>query len=122
MRALVNIGFVVNREPFWTIHRFDSAREVTTFSDEPSLHFANDRADEPAYGANYFFVHWDVSSAWFTKTRRDRGLMARVKVVERLRSAWRHRTGFAEPEAVQSSLSARSALQTGEGEQVTTSI
>jgi hypothetical protein len=100
LRKLEDAGYVINREPFWTIHKFDSARAVTTYSDEPSLHFANDRADEPGYGGNYFFVHWDVASVWFELARRGRGFLARIKLIERLRSALRHRNGFADPEAV----------------------
>lgn len=101
IERLRNQEYVINREPFWSIHRFDSARAVTAYSDEPSLHFANDRADEPGYGVNYFFVHWDATSVWFRLARRGRGFLARIKFVERLRSALRHKSGFADPETVQ---------------------
>jgi hypothetical protein len=100
-------AYVINREPFWSIHEFDSARAVTTYSDQPSLHFANDRADEPEYGPNYFFVHWDVTSVWFRLARRGRGFLSRIKLVERLRSALRHKTGFADPETVRAYLDSR---------------
>lgn len=45
-------------------HRFDSARALTEHRHEPQLHFVNDRADEEAYGPNYFFVHWDAQSVY----------------------------------------------------------
>jgi hypothetical protein len=45
-------------------HRFDSARALTQYRHEPQLHFVNDRADEEAYGPNYFFVHWDAQSVY----------------------------------------------------------
>ena len=45
-------------------HRFDSARALTKYRHEPQLHFVNDRADEEAYGPNYFFVHWDAQSVY----------------------------------------------------------
>ena len=45
-------------------HRFDSARALTEYRHEPQLHFVNDRADEEAYGPNYFFVHWDAQSVY----------------------------------------------------------
>jgi hypothetical protein len=47
-------------------HRFDSARALTEHRFEPQLHFVNDRADEEAYGPNYFFVHWDAQSVYST--------------------------------------------------------
>ena len=97
-------GYVINREPFWSIHRFDSARAVTDFSDEPSLHFANDRAEESGYGANYFFVHWDVTSVWFRMVRPGKRFFSRFKLIERLRCALKHRSGFADPESVESYL------------------
>lgn len=45
-------------------HRFDSARARTAQRFEPQLHLVNDRADEAAYGPNYFFVHWDAQSVY----------------------------------------------------------
>ncbi len=45
-------------------HRFDSARALTEQRHDPQLHFVNDRADEAAYGPNYFFVHWDAQSVY----------------------------------------------------------
>lgn len=45
-------------------HRFDSARALTEHRRDPQLHFVNDRADEEAYGPNYFFVHWDAQSVY----------------------------------------------------------
>ena len=45
-------------------HRFDSARALTEHRYDPQLHFVNDRADEEAYGPNYFFVHWDAQSVY----------------------------------------------------------
>lgn len=47
-------------------HRFDSARALTRHRHDPQLHFVNDRADEPEYGPNYFFVHWDAQSVHTT--------------------------------------------------------
>jgi hypothetical protein len=43
-------------------HPFDSARAPTIYYSDPELHFANDRADDPKYGPNYFFAHWDPAS------------------------------------------------------------
>ncbi len=48
-------------------HRFDSARALTENRFQPQLHFVNDRADEEAYGRNYFFVHWDAQSVYARK-------------------------------------------------------
>ena len=43
-------------------HPFDSARAPTLYDSDPELHYANDRANDPAYGPNYFFAHWDRTS------------------------------------------------------------
>jgi RHS repeat-associated protein len=43
-------------------HPFDSARAPTIYATDPELHYANDRANDPAYGPNYFFAHWDPAS------------------------------------------------------------
>ncbi len=48
-------------------HPFDSARALTENRFQPQLHFVNDRADEEAYGRNYFFVHWDAQSVYARK-------------------------------------------------------
>ena len=55
-------------------HRFDSARARTEHRFEPQLHLVNDRADEPAFGPNYFFVHWDAQSVFAKRS----GLLSRV--------------------------------------------
>ena len=55
-------------------HRFDSARALTEHRYDPQLHFVNDRADEAAYGPNYFFVHWDAQSVFAKRS----GLLSRV--------------------------------------------
>lgn len=55
-------------------HRFDSARACTEHRFEPQLHLANDRADEVAYGPNYFFVHWDAQSVFAKRG----GLLSRI--------------------------------------------
>lgn len=55
-------------------HRFDSARALTEHRYEPQLHFVNDRADEDAYGPNYFFVHWDAQSVYAKRG----GLLGRI--------------------------------------------
>jgi hypothetical protein len=55
-------------------HRFDSARARTEHRFEPQLHLVNDRADEAAYGPNYFFVHWDAQSVYAQRS----GLLSRV--------------------------------------------
>ena len=104
LRLLATQNFVVNREPFWTIHKFDSARGITRFSHEPSLHFANDRANEPGYGPNYFFVHWDVASPIFREASWWRGRVPGMRYLEMLYASWRHRSGFASPELVRSYL------------------
>ncbi|MFN7929718.1 MAG: hypothetical protein U0Y68_17600 [Blastocatellia bacterium] len=55
-------------------HRFDSARARTEHRYEPQLHLVNDRADEPDYGPQYFFVHWDAQSVY----ARRGGLWGRI--------------------------------------------
>jgi len=92
--------FVINREPFWTIHRFDSAREITDYSHQPSLHFANDRADEEGYGPNYFFAHWDKTSCWFRKSNWPIRRLPAAKQIEQLYAAAHHRFGCACPHRV----------------------
>ena len=70
LRVLKAQGFAVNswmeKVSRWVGHghRFDSARALTEYRHEPQLHFVNDRADEEAYGPNYFFVHWDAQSVY----------------------------------------------------------
>ena len=104
LRLLATRNFLINREPFWTTHKFDSARGITRFSREPSLHLANDRADEPEYGPNYFFVHWDVASPIFREASSWLGRLPGMRYFEMLYAAWRHRSGFASPESVRSYL------------------
>ena len=73
LRTLKAHGYAVNswmeRVSRWAGHghRFDSARALTEHRYEPQLHFVNDRADEEAYGSNYFFVHWDAQSVYATR-------------------------------------------------------
>lgn len=43
-------------------HPFDSARAPTVYDSDPELHYGNDRSNDPKYGANYFFAHWDPTS------------------------------------------------------------
>ena len=107
LRLLATRGFAINREPFWTIHKFDSARSITRFWREPSLHFANDRANEREYGPNYFFVHWDVASATFRETSGWLGRVPGMRYLEMLYGSWRHRSGFASPEVVRAFLPAQ---------------
>jgi hypothetical protein len=70
LRALQAHGYSVNswmeKVSRWVGHghRFDSARALTEYRHDPQLHFVNDRADEEAYGPNYFFVHWDAQSVY----------------------------------------------------------
>jgi hypothetical protein len=40
-------------------HKFNSIREITVFSSDFSMHFANDHGD------NTYFVHWDPTSVTF---------------------------------------------------------
>ncbi|HMV82204.1 MAG TPA: hypothetical protein PLD20_20655 [Blastocatellia bacterium] len=100
LRVLRESEFIVNREPFWSIHRFDSARAVTDYSHQPSLHFANDRADEDAYGPEYFFVHWDRTSAWFRRSHWPIRRLPGARQAEQLYAAARHRFGCACPQQV----------------------
>ncbi len=100
LRVLKESEFIVNREPFWSIHRFDSARAVTDYSHQPSLHFANDRADEDAYGPEYFFVHWDQTSAWFRRSLWPVRHLPGARLAEQLYAAARHRSGCACPQKV----------------------
>jgi hypothetical protein len=107
LRVLAEADYVINREPFWTIHKFDSAREVTEYSHQPSLHFANDRADETEYGPNYFFVHWDKTSAWFRKSNWPIRHLPGARQVEQLYAAVHHRFGCASPQTVSQHLKFR---------------
>lgn len=104
LQVLAELDYVINREPFWTIHKFDSAREVTEFSHHPSLHFANDRADEREYGENYFFVHWDKTSAWFRKSNWPIRRLPGARLAEQLFAAVQHRFGCACPQTVRDHL------------------
>lgn len=111
LRVLAGSGFVVNCEPFWSIHKFDSARAITEYSQEPSLHFANDRADENGYGPNYFFVHWDRTSCWFKESRWPIKRWPGARAVERLTAAIQHRFGCACPVEVSSYVKSKSVDQ-----------
>lgn len=70
LRVLKAEGYAVNswmeKVSRWAGHghRFDSARAPTESRFDPQLHLVNDRADEAAYGPNYFFVHWDAESVY----------------------------------------------------------
>lgn len=107
LKTLAISDYVVNREPFWSIHRFDSAREMTDYSHQPSLHFANDRADEDDYGPNYFFVHWDKASCWFRKSNWPIRRFPGAKQIEQLYAAIQHRFGCACPVTVNEHLQRR---------------
>ncbi|MBP6821035.1 MAG: hypothetical protein KA368_05805 [Acidobacteria bacterium] len=107
LRVLTKSDYVINREPFWTIHKFDSARELTDYSHQPSLHFANDRADEAGYGHNYFFVHWDKTSCWFRKSNWPIRRLPGVRQIEQLYAAVQHRFGCACPQTVSQHLKRR---------------
>lgn len=100
LRVLRASNFVINREPFWSTHKFDSARAMTQRSHQPSLHFANDRADEAEYGPDYFFVHWDKTSCWFRKSNWAGQWLPGARVIEQLYAAMQHRTGCACPRVV----------------------
>ena len=104
LQALADAGYVINREPFWTIHKFDSAREVSEYSMQPSLHFANDRSGEAEYGPNYFFVHWDKTSVWFRKSNWPIRRLPGVRQMEQLYAAVHHRFGCACPQRVREHL------------------
>ncbi|MBL8166907.1 MAG: hypothetical protein JNJ50_02055 [Acidobacteria bacterium] len=104
LRLLRAARYVVNRELPWTIHKFDSARARTTFARQPSLHFANDRHDEPGYGPNYFFVHWDPTSVWFQRSQWRFSWLPGVRWLERWHAARQHHEGSASPQHVQAYL------------------
>jgi hypothetical protein len=101
LRILQAAGYRIINELPWSIHRFDSVRAVTTFADEPSLHFANDRADEEGYGPNYFFVHWDATSVCFCESRGWWRWIPGARWIEKLRAGLHHKKGFAAPDEVQ---------------------
>jgi hypothetical protein len=44
-------------------HRFDNARARTDYRTDPQLHYMNDLSEDPNYGPNHFFVHWDATSS-----------------------------------------------------------
>ncbi len=75
-------------------HRFDSARARTEHRFEPQLHLVNDRADEAAFGPNYFFVHWDAQSV-FAK---------RSSLLSRLAAGRTHKHQTATPQEVKAYL------------------
>lgn len=104
LRVLAELDYIINREPFWTIHKFDSAREVAEFSNQPSLHFANDRADEHEYGENYFFAHWDKTSAWFRNSNWPIRSLPGARQIEQLFAAAQHQFGCACPQTVRDHL------------------
>lgn len=72
--ALTNAGYAVNSADEYVAnayaritkgsvdHPFDSARAPTIYASDPELHLANDRSNDPNYGPNYFFAHWDPAS------------------------------------------------------------
>ncbi len=72
--ALANQGYAVNSGDEYVAngyaritkgsadHPFDSARARTVYDSDPELHYGNDRANDPNYGSNYFFAHWDPTS------------------------------------------------------------
>ena len=74
LAALKDSGFVINPagEIFSGHHPNDSARQITEFSANPALHFANDDSSKP----KRFFSHWDPTSAYFrTQTFPDTRVM-----------------------------------------------
>jgi len=107
LHVLAGLDYVINREPFWTIHKFDSARETTEYSHHPALHFANDRANEADYGPNYFFVHWDNQSPWFRKSEWPLDWLPGARLAEQLFAGFQHRYGCACPRTVRDHLSQR---------------
>lgn len=107
LRVLARLNYVINREPFWTIHKFDSAREITEFSYHPALHFANDRANEREYGENYFFVHWDRTSPWFRQSNWPFNRLPGMRLAEQALAGFLHRYGCACPHTVRDHLSQR---------------
>jgi hypothetical protein len=74
LAALTNEGYAVNTADEYVAnayaritkgsvdHPFDSARAPTIYATDPELHYGNDRANDPKYGSNYFFAHWDPAS------------------------------------------------------------
>lgn len=104
LQVLREAGYVINREPFWTIHKFDSARETTEYAHHPPLHFANDRANEADYGPNYFFVHWDKTSPWFRKSKWPIRRLPGARQIEQVYAAMRHRYGCPCPKTVNAHL------------------
>lgn len=112
LQALAESDYVINREPFWTIHKFDSAREMADYSHQPSLHFANDRAGETEYGPNYFFVHWDKTSCWFRKSKWPIRRLPGSRQIEQLYAAIQHRFGCACPQEVSKHLRTKSTHKT----------
>jgi RHS repeat-associated protein len=43
-------------------HPFDNASAFTPRINDPDLHFANNNANDPNFGPNYFYAHWDRAS------------------------------------------------------------
>jgi RHS repeat-associated protein len=103
LTALANAGYAVNSADEYVAnayaritrgkvdHPFDSARAPTIYDSDPELHFANDRSDDPDYGPNYFFAHWDPTSV-----NCDFG----CGVIGRATSGMEHSKGHASPAQV----------------------
>lgn len=44
-------------------HPYDSARSLTPTTRNVQFHYADDRAEDPNYGGNYWFFHFDITSS-----------------------------------------------------------
>ena len=69
LTALSNEGFIVNEtvpsligKILGTYHPYDNARAKTLYQKDPQLHLSNDKVEDPNYGPNYFWAHFDRTS------------------------------------------------------------
>lgn len=65
-------GFAVN--PGWPMagdHKHDSARFITEYMKDTSLHLANDAYEDKDKGPNYYFAHFDPNAVTSKETLRE---------------------------------------------------
>lgn len=73
-----------------TYHPFDNASALTPRINDPQLHYANNKSNDPDFGPNYFFAHWDRASSH----SREGGPIGDAA------AGASHSKGFASPQAV----------------------
>jgi hypothetical protein len=94
LKDLQNEGFEVNTlsDKIFrsTYHPFDNASGLTDKIKDPQIHYANNKANDPQFGPDYFFAHWDRASSH----SREGGPIGDIA------AGISHSKGFASPQAV----------------------